>query len=82
LEIFAIQGAPPRAPVSTTPAAKFSTNISSIFYTGVKFATCANDTGGKFAIGVNNASKIILPLVSTTLVANNGSNYQTADNLK
>jgi hypothetical protein len=23
-----------------------------------------------------------LPLVSTTLVANNGSNYQTADNLK
>jgi hypothetical protein len=34
-----------------------------------------------FDSGVND-SEGNLPLVSTTLVANNGNNYQTADNLK
>ncbi len=78
MEIFAVQGAPP---VSTTPGANFSTSFASVVNTGGKFATGVNDTGGK------------LPMVSTTLaanflsvsftpVANNGSNYQTANNLK
>jgi hypothetical protein len=40
-----------------------------------------NNTGGKFATGVKDAGGK-LPLVSTTPVANNGNNYQTADNLK
>jgi hypothetical protein len=59
-----------------------------------KFATGVNDTGGKFAAGVNDAGGKLppvsmtpaayLPPVSMTLtpVANNGNNYQTADNIK
>ncbi len=43
-------------PVSTTPAANFSTNFASVVDTGGKFATGVNDTGGKFATGVNDAS--------------------------
>jgi hypothetical protein len=46
------------SPVSTTPAANFSTSFASVV-----------DTGGKFATGVNDTSKN-LPPVSTTLVAN------------
>jgi hypothetical protein len=45
---------------------KFATNFTSVVDTGGKFAPGFNDTGGK----------------STTLVANNGTNYQTADNLE
>jgi hypothetical protein len=77
-----IQGAPP---VSTTPAANFSTSFASVVDTVEtlplvstiplanlptvsrrrwQLATAINDTGGKFATGVNN----------------NGSNYQTAGN--
>jgi len=53
-------------PVSTTRAANFATNFTSVVDTGGKFATGFNDTGGK----------------STTPVANNGTSYQTADNLE
>jgi hypothetical protein len=41
-------------PVSTTPAANFAINFTSVFDTGGKFATSVNDTGGKFAAGVND----------------------------
>ncbi len=34
-------------PVSTTPAANFATNFTSVVDTGGKFATGVNDTGGK-----------------------------------
>jgi hypothetical protein len=74
-------------PVSTKPAVNFYTSFASVVDTGGKFAV-----GGKFATGVNDACGKLslvsttqaanLPLVSFTLVANNGSNYQTADNLK
>jgi hypothetical protein len=56
-------------PVSTTRAANLppvSTNFTSVVDTGGKFAIGFNDTGGK----------------STTPVANNGTSYQTADNLE
>ncbi len=56
-------------PVSTTPAANFSTNFASVVDTGGKFATGVNDTGGKFATGVNDAGGK-LPPVSTTPAAN------------
>jgi hypothetical protein len=59
----------------------YSYSYSSVVNTGGKFATGVNDTGGKFATGVNDAGAV-LPPVSTTPVANNGNNYQTADNLK
>ncbi len=62
-------------PVSTTPAANFSTNFASVVDTGGKFATGVNDTGGKFATGVNDAGGK-LPLVSTTPEANNGYNIR------
>jgi hypothetical protein len=45
-------------PVSTTPAAYFANS-----------STCAVDTGGKFATGVNDTGGK-LPPVSTTTVAN------------
>jgi hypothetical protein len=72
--------------VSTKPAANFATSSACVVDTGV------NDNDGKFATGVNDANGK-LPLVSTTQgarlppvtftpVANNGNNYQTADNLK
>jgi hypothetical protein len=77
--------------VSTTPAAKFASGFNntggnsatSINDTGSKFfhQFCVNDNRGKFATGVNNADGK-LPQESTIAVANNGSNYQTADNLK
>jgi hypothetical protein len=72
-EIFTGQGAPP---VSTTPAANFAKSSAGVVSSGGKFATGVNDTSGN------------LPPVSTTLaanlplVANNGKQYQTADNLK
>ncbi len=58
MEIFASQGAPPvsTAPVanlqtvSMTPAANFATSFSSFVDTSGKF----NNTGGKFATGVND----------------------------
>jgi hypothetical protein len=62
-------------PVSTTSAANFATSY-----------TCVVDTGGKFAIGVNNTSGKLppvsttpaanLPPVSLTTVANNGNNIR------
>jgi hypothetical protein len=77
---------------SMTPAASFSTSFASIVNTSGKFVTGVNDTDGKFATGVNDAGGKLLPVsktpaanlppVSFTPVANNGSNYQTADNLK
>jgi hypothetical protein len=67
--------------VSTTLVANFATSFSSVVDTGGKFATSVNNTGGKFATGVSDAGGI-LPPVLTTPVANNGTNYQTADNLK
>jgi hypothetical protein len=36
-------------PVSTTPAANFATIFPCVVYTGGKFASGVNDTGGKFA---------------------------------
>jgi hypothetical protein len=42
-------------PVSTTPAANFTTSFTSVVDTGGKFATGVNDTGGKFATGVVDA---------------------------
>jgi hypothetical protein len=61
------------------------------------FATGVNDTGGKFAASVVDTGGNLSPAanlppvsatsvanchVSTKPVANNGNNYQTADNLK
>jgi hypothetical protein len=43
-------------PVSTTPAAYFSTSFASIVDTDGKFATGVNDTGVKFDTDVNDAS--------------------------
>ncbi len=74
-------------PVSTTPGANFSISFPSAVDTGGKVATRVNDTRGNFATSVNDAGGK-LPWVSTTPaanlppVANNGNNYQTADNLK
>jgi hypothetical protein len=48
---------------------------------GGKFATGVNGAGGKFP-PVSTTPAVSLPPVSFTPVANNGSNYQTADNLK
>jgi hypothetical protein len=62
-------------PVSTTPAANFSTSFASVVDTGGKFATGVNDTGGNFATGVNDAGGK-LPLVSTT----NGGKFATGVN--
>ncbi len=78
--------------VSTTPAAKLppvsttsAANLPPVSMTWRKIFPSVllgvADTGGKFATGVNNAGGK-LPPVSTTTVANNGSNYQNADNLK
>jgi hypothetical protein len=39
-------------PVSTTPAANFSSSFASVVDTGGKFATGVNDTGSKFATSV------------------------------
>jgi hypothetical protein len=58
-KIYASQGAPP---VSTTPAANFATSFPCVVDTG------GNDTGGKFAAGVNDASGKLQP-VSTTPAA-------------
>jgi hypothetical protein len=48
VEIFASEGAPP---VSTKPAANFATGTAYFVVTSGKFATCVNDTSGKFAAG-------------------------------
>jgi hypothetical protein len=45
------------------------------------FATDVNDNGGKLP-PVPTTPAANLPPLSFTPVANNGSNYQTADNLK
>jgi hypothetical protein len=71
-EIFASQGAPP---VSTTPAANFSTIFASVVDTGGKFATGVNDTGGKLP-PVLTTPAANLPPVSLTPVANNGNNIR------
>ncbi len=52
-------------PVSTTPAAKFSTIFPSVVDTGGKFATGVNDSGGKFAADVNDASGKLPPVLMT-----------------
>ncbi len=72
MEIIASQGAPPVSttpaakllPVSSTPAANFSTNFASAVDNGGKFATSVNNAGGK------------LPPVSMTPLANNGYNIR------
>jgi predicted lactoylglutathione lyase len=64
---LASQGAPP---VSTTPAANFATNFTSVDDTGGKFATSINDTGSKFATGVNDTD------------GKQWGQYQAADTLK
>jgi hypothetical protein len=51
-------------PVSTTPAENFATSSAGVI-----------DTGGKFAVGVNNAGGK-LPPVSTTPAVNNGNNIR------
>jgi hypothetical protein len=51
-------------PVAPTLAAIFATSFASVVDNGGKFATSVNDTGGN------------LPLVSATLVANNGNNIR------
>jgi hypothetical protein len=43
-ELFASKGAPP---VSMTPAANFATGTTGVNNTGGKFATGVNDTGDK-----------------------------------
>ncbi len=73
MEIFTSKGAPPISltpaahlpPVSTTLAVNFVTVPPGIVDTSAKFAI-VNDTGGKFAAGVNDTCGK-LPLVSTTL---------------
>ncbi len=50
--------------------ANFSTSFASFVDTGGKFATDVNDAGSKFVTGVIDVG------------GNNGSNYQSADNLK
>jgi hypothetical protein len=60
--------------------------------TGGKFATGVKDTGRKIVAGINDAGSKLppvsttpaanLPPVSTSPGANNGTKYQTADNLK
>jgi hypothetical protein len=62
-----------------TPAANFSNIIASVVDTGGKFATGVNDTGGKFATGVRHL-RLIYHRCKTP-VANDGNNYQTAENL-
>jgi hypothetical protein len=57
-EIFASQSAPP---ISTTPVANFATSSAGVLDTGGKFATGANDTGGK----VNLKEKMYLYANST-----------------
>jgi hypothetical protein len=69
--------------VSTTPVPNYATRFASVVDTGGKFATGVDNTGGKFATGVNNTGgKLPLVSMTATAVANNGTNYQTADNLK
>jgi hypothetical protein len=41
-----------------------------------RLTTDINDTGGKFAAGVNCTSSTFLPIVSKTPVANNGNNIR------
>jgi hypothetical protein len=57
-------------PVSTTTAANFATNFTSVVDTSGKFATRVNDTGGKFATGVNDTGGKLPP------TANNGINIR------
>ncbi len=39
-------------PVSATPAANFATSFANVVDTGGKFAIGVNNTGGKFAAGI------------------------------
>jgi hypothetical protein len=55
--------------VSTTPAANFAPSSPCLIDTGGKFAIGVNNTGGTFAAGVNDAGGK-LPPVSTTPAAN------------
>jgi hypothetical protein len=66
-------------PVSTTPAANFATSSSCVVDTSGKFATGDNNTGGKLP-PVLTTPAANLPPVSLTPVANNGEQYQAADN--
>jgi hypothetical protein len=66
--------------------ANFATSFASVVQTGGKFVTmitilaaCVNDTN---LPPVSTTPAANLPPVSTTLMANNGSIYQTFDNLK
>jgi hypothetical protein len=78
--------------VSTPSTENFSTSLASVVDTSGKFATGVKEIGGKFATGViDTGGKLLLvsttaaanlPPVLLTPVANNGRNYQTADNFK
>jgi hypothetical protein len=63
-------------PVSMTPAANFATSFTSVVDTGGKFAIGVNDTGGKLP-PVSTTPAANLPPVSTTLVANNVININS-----
>jgi hypothetical protein len=71
---------PVATPVSTTPAANFATNFTSVVDTGGKLATGVNDAGVNDAGGnlppVSTTPAENLPPVSTTPVANNGINIR------
>jgi hypothetical protein len=68
-------------PVSTTPvanlppAANFATSFTSVVDTGGKFAIDVNDTGGKLP-SVSTTPAANLPPVSLSPVANNGINIR------
>jgi hypothetical protein len=55
--------------------------VSLVVDTDGKFATSVNNAGGKLP-PVSTTPAANLPPVAFTPVANNGSNYQTAENLK
>jgi hypothetical protein len=58
-----------------------SITFASVYDTGGIFAIGVNDTGGKLQ-PVSTTPAANLPPVSTSPGANNGTNYQTDDNLK
>jgi hypothetical protein len=65
-------------PVSTTPAANFANNFTSVVDTGCKFASSVNNTSGKFATGVNDNGGKFAAGVNDT-VGKQWEQYQAAD---
>jgi hypothetical protein len=56
-----------------TPAANFATSFASVVDTGGKFAIGVNDTAG---VNLSTTPVANLPLMSMTPVANNGNNIR------